>query len=175
MKLCFEFFTRPTTVNGRPQIMKFATQRILSWPIAIRGGLIHNQHPRRFLVIVDGEVAPFEDWNSQRLEVSRGYIGAAQFERFVGTWNISFGISIHSFAVEVERDPVCERWNRNSGQRCDAFENLVPDQRNFFICVARDIQPHGSGEDMILLEPRVGGADVSERTQKKSGGHEEGQ
>src|SRR6202789_3284724 len=123
---------------------EFLSQRILSWPVALRRGLIHDEYPRGLFIVIRCKLASFQNGYMEGLEIPRGHLGMRHLQRFMRAWCIPFRIHILPLLGQAHRNPVRKRRNFHAGQCRHAIKNLVTDQLFLVVAVAGNIQPHGA-------------------------------
>src|SRR6516162_6089385 len=96
-----------------PEIL---SQRILSWPVAPRRGLIHDEYPRGIFIVMRCKLASFQNGYMEGFEIPRGYTGSLHLQRFMGVWHITFRIRILLLLAQGHRNPVRKRCNLHAGQ-----------------------------------------------------------
>src|SRR5215467_9911831 len=131
------------------------SQRILSWPVSPRRGLIHDEYPRGLFIVMRCKLASFQNRYMEGFEIPRGHLGMHHLQRFMRAWCISSRIRILLLLAEGHRNPVGKRRNLHAGQCRHAIKNLVTDHLFLVAAVADNIQPHGRSENMILLKSGI--------------------
>src|SRR5262252_7339133 len=125
------------------------SQRILSWPVAPRRGLIHDEYPRGLFIVIRRKLASFQNGYMKGFEIARGTLGGKHLQRSMRGWCIPFRIRILLLLAQGHRNPVGKRRNLHAGQCGHAIKYLVTDQPYLVVAVADNIQPHGRSENVV--------------------------
>src|SRR5215472_6209839 len=142
------------------------SQRILSWPVAPRRGLIHDEYPRGLCIVMRCKLASFQNGYMEGFEIPLGHLGMHHLQGFVRAWCIPFRISILLLLAQGHRNPVRKRRNLYARQGRHAIKYLVTDQLYLVVAVADNIQPHGRSENMVLLKSWIRAGDIPQCSQK---------
>ena len=145
---------------------EFLSQRILSWPVAPRRSLIHDEYPRGLFIVIRCKLASFQNGYMKGFEIPRGHLGVVHLQRFMGVWHIPFRIRILALVAQGHRNPVRKRRNLHAGQCRHAIKYLVTDHLFLVVAVAGDIQPHGRSENVVLLKSGIRAGEIPQRSQK---------
>src|SRR6516164_3016731 len=104
-----------------PEIL---SQRILSWPVAPRRGLIHDEYPRGLFIVMRCKLASFQNGYMKGFEIPWAHFGVVHLQRFMRVWHIPVRIRILPLVAQGHWNPVRERRNFHAGQCGHAIKNL---------------------------------------------------
>src|SRR6201987_3065221 len=91
------------TAGPDPEIL---SQRILSWPVEPRRGLIHDEDPRGLFIVIRCKLASFQNGYMKGFEIPRGHLGAVHMQIRMGVWHIPFRKRSPALVAQRQRNPL---------------------------------------------------------------------